>query len=59
MKVTVEISDDNVQRQNLKVGDGMLVVKSFEPLNRFYGKIVEIEIGEVNDTSGGGGFIAK
>jgi len=44
MRVTVEIPYNNVKRQNLKVGDGMLVVKSTEPLNRFQGKIIKIEV---------------
>ena len=58
MRVTVEIPYDNVQRQNLQVGDGMLVVRSQEPLNRFQGKIVKIEMSKEEKT-GGGGFSAE
>lgn len=58
MKVTIEIPYENVQRQNLQVGDGILVKKSIEPLNRFQGKIIKIELTSQEAGDGGGGFRA-
>lgn len=60
MRITIEIPYNNVQRQFLKVGDGMLATKTHEVLNRFYAKIVEIEMTkeEEEQASGGGGFKA-
>lgn len=56
MKVTIEIPYENVQRQNLQIGDGILVKKSIEPLNRFQGTITKLEFTE--EEQAGGGFRA-
>ena len=62
MKITVEIPARNVQRLNLKIGDGMEVNNSKRPHNRFYGTIINLEYEkdekEFDKGSGGGSFNA-
>lgn len=58
MRITIDIPWENVQRQNLQVGDGILVDKSTRVLERRFGRIVKIELTKQEKEENGGGFRA-